>query len=478
MKLHQIALATAVLVAGTANAAMTPADVALVNGAQSRIISISGASAVQKGFTEVIARMFTGTPVYFSKASGAGASFDKADYIGVAGTLASGAGNWSGKTAIVLYRVKGGSAYGVNPVARNAVIDALKVDATCGANSGNGTSAAPYDCNTSMRVPDAGVSDVAPKFFKQPYNTEGETAADALNETELSVLNSKPIYGLAFGVPVTSTVPASTKFTRSLLSAIMTGNVATWADVDGTSGDIVVCRRTPGSGTQAVMNMWANSFPCSGAYNAPADRDASGAWDAGSRTFTAGNVTDGLIVIENSSSSEVATCLDKAVTGGTYTTKDRDGESVTVNFGTGGYKAVGVLSMDSLAKSKAAGNWQFRALDGTGNLTWDNTAAAPVVSAGATGKLPTLATYENGDWDLQGWVSFNIPSRTTGDKLDVLNQFVAKAQDPAVLAAVTDLKNVAAGIPDTDADYSGPNVLDAVYLNGDQCAPYSRNHND
>jgi len=475
MKLHQIAIAVAALAAGSANAAMTAADQAIINDANAngRVIFISGASAVQKGFTGIIGTTFTGTTIRFSNTATAGAS---RDYEAVAGKLAAGTGAWAGQNAIIIYRVKGGSAFGVDPVARNTAIDALNVtSATCGTN-GDGSSTTPYDCTTNTRVPDAGISDVAPFMFKSPINTEGEIAAASLTEGELSVLTSTPIYGLAFGVPVTSTVPSTTKFTRSIVSAIMTGNVGTWDMVNSSlpADDIVICRRVPGSGTQAVMNMWAGNFPCTADFNVPADRDASGAWDAGSRTFTVAPGTGGLVVVENSTSGDVASCLDKAVTGGSYATKDRDGQLVNVTFTSPGNKAIGVLSLDSLSKSKTTGNWQFRSLDGAGTYTWDNTANAPVASG--SGKFPTLAAYENGDWDMQGWESFNVPSRTTGAKKQVLDKFLVNAQDPAILASIADLKNVAAAIP--GGAYTGPQVLDAAYLNGNQCAPYNRNYND
>jgi hypothetical protein len=166
--------------------------------------------------------------------------------------------------------------------------------------------------------------------------------------------------------------------------------------------------------------------------------------------------------------------MDKAVTGGSYSTKDRDGAAVAVEFVGAGHKAIGVLSMDSLKDSKTGGNWQFRALDGAGTYT-GNDMNNPVAT-NTTGKAPTKAVYENGDWDLQGWISFNIPARTTGAKLDLLNKFVANAKDPAILSSITDLKNVAMAIP--GGDYTGPQVLDAAYLNGNQCAPYNRNYND
>jgi len=477
MQLKKTAVLCAVAcaaMAGQAHAAMSNADTAVVNDAVShgRVIFISGASAVQKGFGGILEKMFVGTPIRFANTSASSKDFEAA-----AGVLTAGGGAWSGKNVVFIYRVKGGSVQGVDPVARNTPIESLKVSATSCGTSGAGTAASPYICATTAEadylVPDAGVSDVAPALFQSPVNTEGEIAAPSLTAEELALLETKPIYGLAFGVPVTKNV-GLVNLNRSAIAAIMSGAVGTWNQVDASlpADDIVVCRRVPGSGTQAVENMYFGGFPCGAESNVPADRDASGAWDASARKFTVTGGTGGVVVVENSTSGDVRTCLDKAVAGGTFAGKDRDGKPVTVDFGSGGHKAIGVLSMDSLKDSKTTGNWQFRSLDGAGTYTWDNTAVAPV--AAGSGKFPTLANLVDGTWDMQGWVSFNLPQRTVGDKRAVLDLFLSKAQDPAVLASITDLKNVAAAIP--GGDYSGNQVLRVQYLNNNQCAPLNRNY--
>lgn len=472
-----VAVACAAM-AGSAHAAMNAAETAIVNDAvtNGRVVFISGASATQKGFTGIIANMFTGTPIRFANTTASSKDFEA-----VAGVLAAGGGAWSGQNVIIIDRVKGGSVFGVDPVARNTKIESLKVTSACGA-TGSGTAALPYVCAQTPLAeyvaPDAGVSDVAPALFQSPVNTEGENAAPSLTAAELSVFEAPgsitPIYGLAFGVPLTKNLPLF-NLNKAAVSAIMTGNVGTWNQIDASlpADDIVICRRVPGSGTQAVDNLYFGNFPCSGEVNFPADRDASGAWNAGTRTYTIDplNPTGGLVVVENSTSGDVRNCMDKAVTGGSFAGKDRDGVAVTVNFVNPGSKAIGVLSMDSLKDSKTTGNWQFRSLDGAGTITWDNTAN-PVATSG-TGKFPTLASYMDGTWDLQGWISFNVPSRTTGAKKAVLDRFLVKAQDPAILAAIPDLKNVAAAIP--GGAYSGAQVLRAAY-NGSQCAPLNRNY--
>jgi hypothetical protein len=473
MQIKKIAVAVAAALAAGSSFALTTDQKAVLDSANAgnRVVFISGASAVQSGFTQIISTMFTGTPIRFANTTGS-----SRDYEAAAGTLAAGTGPWAGQTAIIIYRVRGGSSWGVNPVARAEAIESLNVtSAACGA-AGTGTAASPYTCTTNTRVPDAGVSDVAPRFFTVNENIEGEIQEPPITPAQIADLNAVPIYGLSFGIPVTSNVPANVKFTRSTVAAIMTGNVGSWSAIEnGGSGGILVCRRVQGSGTQAVMNLWAGQTGCSDLANTPADRSSGAGFDG--TNYLVPPAGDGeFVVIENSTSGDVRTCLDRAVTGGTYATRDRSGNAITVNMGAGGHKAIGVLSMDSLSSSRTTGNWQFRSLDGAGKIVWDNTTGA--VSTTGTGKFPTKEAYENGDWDLQGWISFNRPGRTLADanKAGLLQKFVDNARNPAILAASSSLKNVAMAIP--GGLYTGDQVLDAAYLNNDQCGPYNRNFND
>lgn len=501
------ALALAGLAGQAHAAALTPAQKAVIDDANTnnRILFISGASAVQKGFTAIISTLIPGSKTFYTDKNGKDSSgnANTHNYEAVAGTLDSTVGGaWAGKNVIIVYRVAGGSVFGVNPVARNEAIESLNVssttcnDASYAAADGSAANDKAFQCAKNTRVPDAGVSDVAPALFKQPLNTEGEIPNAELNAAELAEFGdttyNKPIYALAFGVPVTKNL--STALNKSAIASIMAGNVGTWNQVDAAlpADDIVVCRRVPGSGTQAVENMYFGHFPC-GTSNTPADRMASSAFDptatwtwtdangkvhsgTGKYTIDPNSPTGGLVVIENSSSGNVKECLSAAVSGGKYVTKDRDGAAAEhlVEFVNPGSKAIGVLSMDSLKDSKTTGNWQFRSLDGNGIYTWDNTAAAPVATG--TGKYPTLANLIDGTWDMQGWVSFNTPNRTIGDaaKIAVIEKFLGKAQDPAVLGAITDLKNVAAAIP--GGAYSGTQVLRVEYSQGNQCAPLNRNY--
>ncbi len=500
MQVKKIAIlcaAACAAMAGQASAAVDSGHTTLVNSAAARPIFISGASAVQKGFVGIVDATFDNTKprVHFANTTAS-----SKDFQAVAGTLPVDAalGSWSGQNALIVYRVKGGSVWGVNPVAKGDSIQTMTVTAAgCSGSAGAGTSSNPYVCPTTLAdgsdgtVPDAGVSDVAPPLFQSPINTENEPAQPALLPEQLGVLTMTPIYGLAFGVPVTNTVPSTAYLNKAKLAAIMAGNVGDWSSIDGSSDDMVICRRVPGSGTQAVYNMYFGNYPCSNNpldSNTPADRDTSlgTTWNGTSYNVVAG--TGSVQVVENSTSGDVRTCLDKAATGGSYTTKDRNGNNVTVQMNGGGHKAVGVLSMDSLSSSTTTGNWKFRSLDGAGSMTWAG-GNNPVVTSG-TGRFPTMASYEDGTWDMQGWISFNVPTGRTvsplsAEKLAVLTRFVTKAQNPLTLAKITDLKNVAAGIPGGDYT-SGPvtdagvtyntYVLKAGYLNGNQCAPYNGNY--
>jgi hypothetical protein len=135
-------------------------------------------------------------------------------------------------------------------------------------------------------------------------------------------------------------------------------------------------------------------------------------------------------------------------------------------------KAIGLLSLDSMGNSKStAGQWSFRSVDGAGKIHCDTactTSVAPVTVG--TGTFPTEANIENGTWDLQGHISMNIPKRTTGNKRAVLNQFLAAAQDPAILDSIAALDNVAAAV--AVSGFTGTGVQKAKYLNNNQCAPY------
>lgn len=501
MKLKHLSLACAVAcaaVSAQAQVAGSPAqavvDDAVANG---RVLFISGASAVQGGLGQIAGTLFTGTNYYFVPSGTTGTPSQgrsASDYRAYAGKLAAPAGGWAaGSNVIIINRARGGSVQGVNPVARGQAIESILVS-TASCTGGTGASGTPFLCNLlENRVPDAGVSDVAPALFHGAFNTEGEPAEPALDPGELASLSATPIYGMAFGLPVTRNVPTTVKFNKAVVSAVMTGNIGTWDQVQTglPADDILICRRVNGSGTQAVFNLFYGNYPCdtSSRLNVPADREAGAAWDFVNRFVVEGD-TGALNVVENSSSGDVRACLNAAATASaatfnpsadvasgagytSYTTADRAGNPVTVRMRNGRpHKAIGVLSMDSLSNSTTTSQWSFRSLDGAGEITWNgNVATAPVVSG--TGKHPTLENLVDGTWEHQGWISFNVPSTTTGNKLALANNFVAAARNPVILNGLSGLRYAAAAIPGTPGLPS--QTLRAGYVGNDQCAPLNRN---
>lgn len=524
MKLNKLTLACAVVCAtfaGQASAQLAGANLTTVNNAKNaaggaRVLYISGASAVQGGFNQIAGTLLQSGFIRFQSPSAN-------DYRAVAGRLATSAGTWNaGDDVIIINRAKGGSVFGVNPVARNELIESLNISAAS-CTTGNGTTT-PYTCalttdqtgatpttDDDFIAPDAGVSDVAPNLFDGLFNTEGEPAAPALSASELALLTATPIYTLAFGVPMTDNLPLF-NINKSALSSIMAGNIGTWNVVNSTlpADDVLVCRRVNGSGSQAVANLYYGNYPCDtgSRANTPADRGAGSAWNGLDR-FVVEGATGLPNIVENSTSGDVRSCLNSAfdasaaafvadgvattgtlnvaartITGAVgytgYVTSDRAGNPVAVQFRNGrAHKAVGVLSMDSLGNSTASSKWTFRALDGAGEILGVNTGTPPVltsVTTSGTGRLPTLANLTDGTWDQQGVISFNLPARTTGNKAALVADFITQARSPAVLNAQPGLKFAAASLPGTPDPTATGNVTRAAYLGGDQCAPLNRNN--
>ncbi len=131
------------------------------------------------------------------------------------------------------------------------------------------------------------------------------------------------------------------------------------------------------------------------------------------------------------------------------------------------------MSLDGLFRSTTASNWTFRSINGAGEITYTAAAGgAPAFTTNTgTGVFPDRASIMNGSWDKQGWVTFNIPSRTVGNRRALANNFVAAASSPAVLAAQPTLRMVAGAMPGTPDPTRTGNVLTAGYPGDNQCAP-------
>ncbi|MCW5624573.1 MAG: hypothetical protein KIT73_07665, partial [Burkholderiales bacterium] len=342
-----------------------------------------------------------------------------------------------GQTVLFVKRSKGGSVWGVNPVARAERIGTLNLTAgTCVLNSsiyrcvekGIDPGLAGYlNPSNAGVVPDIGVSDVEPALFKAPYNVE--FGQSALTATEVARLDVKPANVLMMGIVATNAVPATTHIGRTAYGSMLSGSYQDWSQIDPSiaSGNtqVVVCRRVQGSGTQTSYNWFFNNFPCQGAFSgvvAPrrmVDDSASG--------ITGGNGTQGnpftidptagYTVVENSSSGNVRDCLTRAQTNQPHTFRGDDGNWYTIQFNNSGdpFRAIGVLSTDSFSSANPDGNgWSFRPLDGAGVYNINTQAFA---SGPGTGVAPSKQNLIDGKYDFA--VELTLQYR----KVAVTNEF-------------------------------------------------------
>lgn len=402
------------------------------------------------------------------------------------------------KLLLVQDRTDGGSVFGVNPVARGEGIRNMNVSAgTCTTTAAitgvqylcasqgediTGSTAAPN------RIPDFGLSDVEPAMFKAPINVE--FGATQLTATELARFTGTtfPGFQLAFDVPVNEVtgtdVTTLPNIPAAMYASMLNGAVKSWTDIPGVSTSIsspavVVCRRVPGSGSQATLNQWAGKAPCNeGSIVAPsavppAGTLASQSWINGAAgSGTQGdpfiiNPADGYAVIENSSSGDVRTCLARAKNGGNIDFRaqfDADENGVIdatelfyfrATFGAGGFRATGVLSRDSAA---VPADWTFRSLSG---LAYSE------------------ANMQNGNWDLLSETTYQYrndnPSYLTAIKRDAINTLIALGQDPNILEGVASsaLRAATLAIPSSTRPAGGFNTS-RVSSGGNTCRPLQK----
>ncbi len=376
MKLKALAAACTLAFAGQAFAAVSPSDNPTI------VLHMSGSSALQNAASMIAESLFQSGQVIElwdgdgSTSAGTKGSNQRA-YIGYVktGTLIDGTAvpsSIAGKEVLVYYRAQGGSVYGVVPVAEAQSIAFLD-KTTCSSASvklNPLTNIPVYSCTgTTNAVTEAGISDVDPATNNAPINSAsvaGVLTFPALTATQLLNLNSSVVLAQVFGIPVNGTSgqgslhPATApmlNLSTAQASGLMGGTVNDWNMIDSSipagSSTIVVCRRQPGSGTQASINAWVFNAPCSSGAGAPMTY-ASGdnATYKGTSTVVPGGKT---IVIENSSSGNVAQCMTYVnssngsqaidVTTGNLVAPGA-ANSVVLNATTHTYYGIGVMGLD------------------------------------------------------------------------------------------------------------------------------------
>lgn len=487
MKLKKIALASAMVMAGASSQAFALTAFETPD----LTVYLSGASAPDAFLTTIATGMYdAGYFVYKDDAGTVATSDDGKAYNAYFGTIKNDASipaTLRGKKVRFIKRSAGGSVFGVNPVARAEAIATLNISsAACTLVSGTtyacpkiGTDPGVGAATGGEMIPDFGVSDVAPAMFQAPLNVE--FGASTLSDAERALLTVKGVNSLMMGLAVTNAVPTTTTFTRANYGAMLTGNVVEWPAAAGVSvaaGDqVVVCRRVPGSGTQTSYNWFFNNFPCSSGSNAPA-RMADSASGVVSGSGTSADpfildVTAGYTVLEHAGSGNVRTCLNKAQNGGVHKFQDETGAWYQVDFGTGGYGAIGVLSVDSHGKETNAteGGWSFRNLDGAGNL---GTASSSDQTVTGTGVAPTQANLMEGKYEFAAEVTMQYLSSLSGLKKTFADEFIKRAGAPANQAKWT-----AALFPNYTPTVDPAGVLTSANIaratrNGDMCQPLQK----
>jgi hypothetical protein len=492
MKFSKIAISCAL-----ACAAMSAQAASVTVPAGTKIVYLSGASAPDNYLSDIASSVMTGVTKVRSSDSNFRAFLGQAN--GITGVA-------SGTNILFIKRSLGGSAYGVDPVARANRIQTIDLD-NCSTNTGSDAATYSMICgvkgidpgiagndsasNPGM-VPDFGVADVEPGMFREPFNTENGNPA--LAPDELAHLTNKPAYQLMMGLVATNAVSSSTYLSRSTYGAMLAGKIQDWSAVDSSSDPVVVCRRVNGSGTQASYNWFFTGFPCNDTRNGytgtppAATTDSAGYGMSGTGTEADPIVIDptaGFTVVENSGSGDVRNCLKAAQNHTDHTVQGSNGlwYKVTFSGSANPFKAIGVLSLDSYGKESG---WAFRTLDGAGTFA----PATQTASAGATGIIPTKANLLDGKYDFVVEGSFQYRNtaitNVNGDvvatpdatKQAIINEFIKRAGDTKYTgndgATINTVPLAYASLPQYFDYTAKPSYVSKYSRDGNTCAPLVR----
>ena len=461
MKLKAIVATCALAFAGNA-AALAPTvtpDVTLF---------ISGSSALQIMIGQVTKTMFVNgttaadrTDVFYDGTAAVAAGKDRRGYFGVgAATLPA---SLAGKNILILETATGGSINGVVPVARSTPFATLNMT-TCAmpttALVDAATGISVYSCTGSVtRVPDAGISDLDPGTINSSINLPAGTAT--LTAAELAALNKKATLGVVMGVPVTSNVPASLQsLSKGQIAGLMSGTIIDWSMIEptATGKSVVICRRGAGSGTQSVVNAQIFGNPCTTSPLFPLTAAPLGAAPTSTAPVAAGSI----VVIENSSSGAVKTCLS--------TVKNGNAAGKAINVKTGAIVTAGTA--DSVVLP--AGGY------GIGVLGTDQGTSADFVYAAVDGVAATVQNAASGAYNLIGEATFNDRGDLSGAVLDLYTEFATRAGDPTVLgtggtagAAIAGVAALSENGWPVSVPFSAANPVLNVGNFGNMCQPFA-----
>lgn len=408
MQFRALAIAAAALVASQAQAITLPSG--------TKTLYVSGSSALTPVVRAIFATNCTGGVSEYKNVNSSGSAdqFLFTCALKVPSTLATKLGVTAAGTTIALFkRDAGGSAQGVNPVATNTAIAFLNEASL----TATGTNAGATFKNV---VPDLGAADLEPAIFQETVNLGSNTA---LSATQLSNLNTFPALLQTFGIAVNSVlytalqqsqnlvatngVPSiPSNFIQSLVNAggVANSSVKTWGYLLGNTnlGQINICRRTAGSGTQAGANLLFSPFK-------------EAILGAGDSDVGIGN--SGVQYInEASSTGGVKTCLNNA----------------DLSTDTDVY-AIGYIGFEN--KPAGADTWKFVKLDGY---------------------EATIANAQAGLYSYAFESTYNYNKTLSGAAKQFADAIVTETANPAVISALSaDLQTAVVPVASSTATRSG-----------------------
>jgi hypothetical protein len=333
MKLKTLALAVAAVAAAQGAAALTPADI----GTADFRLFIGGATAQDPSLKAYMANVCAGngadlitmsnqTTAPGNAQSAYFCTLDLAEVPGVTDT------NGDGTVRVLVYkRSSGGSAYGVAPVLNPSATDTVaRLDTSSCPAAPVVVGGNHWQCTGTVNdTPEGGISDVEPSLFTGPNLlvnlpeaplTSGAPGSVSLVEdggyssfsfgaSTFGVQVTKELrdelqraQGLVVGSETEANMPSLSK---DQVASLFGGSVPTWdkfyvdstkftdfvpAAEKPTSLKINLCRRSPGSGTQAQFNALFFNSPCHSAAAAPLRDNTATTWRVANAQNAGGTV--------------------------------------------------------------------------------------------------------------------------------------------------------------------------------------------
>ncbi len=408
-------------------------------------IFLSGSSALAKDLhNEIVGTLcVAGTAdLYTDTAAALGKDF--AYY-----TCTSNVAGVTGPIAVA-YRSNGGSFFGTAPVGSYAIGLYNVNNSTSGCPASNpvttgpspavgspkcsGWTAASASVNGTTAIPDIGLSDEEPALFSQSLNqptsfaspfgeptsapgslTAKNFSANAVLVQTMGVVASTPMISALMAAGAKDFTGAHANMQTSWLSTAFSAGSSVQSDIltntnnngqgdwaplsdlvtsatgvttSSFSGSVILCRRAPGSGTQASLQAKFLNIGCNSAVNTPADPSLNVTLDTNGASVNVSTpstvpASGYYEVYNNTSSGAVITCMQQAASAGLL--------------------ALGVLSVDQGVKT----GYDFVAIDGA---------------------YPTDATVANGSYGDIVESNLNVANGLTGAKAKLTAALVAAAK--------------------------------------------------